>query len=272
MSIETEREALKPCPFCGGEAIYGFNFNAEWVECTDCGVDVVCDTFDEAAAAWNRRASFPSGVERVEPVANLTLPAGQTEPVAWRREWDGDVSDEGQWLLTDDPADLEDGHEWQPLFTAAPTKEQIERSVKWMRECFAHPPQTQPQGDAPHPANPSTTPSEPAYAGSPGYALAMRVMQSDLYRNLDPLERSECDELVRRGLASPSSTPGNSRESGDGVRATPTRSAVPDEFWNLLHEWADSRDPERIDWIEHRFGELFALAALGVDSSRGGQQ
>jgi hypothetical protein len=36
---------------------------------------------------------------------------------------------------------------------------------------------------------------------------------------------------------------------------------APDEFWRLLHEWADSTDEERRDAIEHRFGELFALAA-----------
>jgi hypothetical protein len=31
-----------------------------------------------------------------------------------------------------------------------------------------------------------------------GCALAVRVMQSDLYERLDDLERAECDELVRR--------------------------------------------------------------------------
>lgn len=32
-----------------------------------------------------------------------------------------------------------------------------------------------------------------------GYALAMRVLQSDLYPTLDELERAECDELIARG-------------------------------------------------------------------------
>jgi hypothetical protein len=32
-----------------------------------------------------------------------------------------------------------------------------------------------------------------------GYALAMRVLQSDLYSKLDDKERSECDEIIRRG-------------------------------------------------------------------------
>lgn len=34
-----------------------------------------------------------------------------------------------------------------------------------------------------------------------GYALAMRVLQSDLYKILDDKERAECDEFIRRGQA-----------------------------------------------------------------------
>lgn len=34
-----------------------------------------------------------------------------------------------------------------------------------------------------------------------GHALAMRVLQSDLYRQLDETERSECDELIRQKQA-----------------------------------------------------------------------
>lgn len=33
-----------------------------------------------------------------------------------------------------------------------------------------------------------------------GYALAMRVLQSELYRQLDDRERAECDELIQRGM------------------------------------------------------------------------
>lgn len=33
-----------------------------------------------------------------------------------------------------------------------------------------------------------------------GCALAMRVMQSDLYKELDDAERADCDELVQRNL------------------------------------------------------------------------
>jgi hypothetical protein len=42
---------------------------------------------------------------------------------------------------------------------------------------------------------------EPSGEGSLiGYALAMRVLQSDLYANLDEVERGECDALIRAGV------------------------------------------------------------------------
>ena len=68
---------LKPCPFCGGEAVlknneYGCgvydpetlavidSFDAEantfWVECEECfAMSNGCDTEEEAIEAWNRR-------------------------------------------------------------------------------------------------------------------------------------------------------------------------------------------------------------------------
>jgi len=39
-----------------------------------------------------------------------------------------------------------------------------------------------------------------------GYALAVRVLQSEVYAKLDERERAECDELVRRGLGRASSS------------------------------------------------------------------
>ena len=41
--------------------------------------------------------------------------------------------------------------------------------------------------------------AEPLFDDSFGYALAMRVLQSDLYKQLDDKERAECDELIARG-------------------------------------------------------------------------
>lgn len=62
-------EKLKPCPFCGGRARYvdlGVRDEfPDWdVECTKCGVVMICPskeegcttTRQEAKDAWNRRA------------------------------------------------------------------------------------------------------------------------------------------------------------------------------------------------------------------------
>lgn len=57
---------LEPCPFCGGEAIYGKSEASGRVRavCVDClaSTDWLAGT-DEAAAAWNRRAERTCNVE-----------------------------------------------------------------------------------------------------------------------------------------------------------------------------------------------------------------
>lgn len=50
-------------------------------------------------------------------------------PVAWRREWDGDVSDTDHWLYTEDESDTRDGHHWQALYLSAPTPEEVMQAV-----------------------------------------------------------------------------------------------------------------------------------------------
>lgn len=71
-------EALKPCPFCSGEAEQtsrsnGINYSGwqnavdHWVFCTtdNCFVHVgMCETSDEAADAWNTRADLPATDEQ----------------------------------------------------------------------------------------------------------------------------------------------------------------------------------------------------------------
>lgn len=48
---------LKPCPFCGGEAILIKGYFC-WVRCDYCGAETVAETSTtEAIAAWNRRAN-----------------------------------------------------------------------------------------------------------------------------------------------------------------------------------------------------------------------
>lgn len=54
---EKAMSELKPCPFCGGKAECFTVNSASWVYCTDCRCETwVCDTPEEAIAAWNRRA------------------------------------------------------------------------------------------------------------------------------------------------------------------------------------------------------------------------
>lgn len=53
-------EALKPCPFCGGEAEHSFrytkNYSYSVVGCKQCdAITKLCKTENEAIAAWNRR-------------------------------------------------------------------------------------------------------------------------------------------------------------------------------------------------------------------------
>ena len=48
---------LKPCPFCGGEAVYRTSMGVYWVKCIKCGVSI--DAAGDRKAAnerWNRRA------------------------------------------------------------------------------------------------------------------------------------------------------------------------------------------------------------------------
>lgn len=50
---------LKPCPFCGGDAILCENFDYAYVYCKDCGcqTDESRATANEAVDDWNTRAA-----------------------------------------------------------------------------------------------------------------------------------------------------------------------------------------------------------------------
>lgn len=58
-----DNEKLKPCPFCGGEAVVHTLGTGYIVECLECAVSTACEnTKAEAIAAWNRHncSEFPS--------------------------------------------------------------------------------------------------------------------------------------------------------------------------------------------------------------------
>lgn len=71
----SERESLKPCPFCGGEASLYFNPDqapdGEWrVSCYACDVALTqWDTPNGAITAWNTRARPEPSEAVVEAVA-----------------------------------------------------------------------------------------------------------------------------------------------------------------------------------------------------------
>lgn len=62
---------LKPCPFCGGEAILAENANSEelLVECCNCyaHTGLYCSE-QEAIDAWNRRVSPPFTLDELDAI------------------------------------------------------------------------------------------------------------------------------------------------------------------------------------------------------------
>jgi hypothetical protein len=50
----------------------------------------------------------------------------------------------------------------------------------------------------------------------------------------------------------------------DNDRAEPMKDRARDEFWNLIHEWADGGTEERIEWIEAELDKRLGL----VEASR----
>ena len=51
---------LKPCPFCGGEAVFapeGLVSGGYWIRCRDCNIEqpIVYLMSQDAIDAWNRR-------------------------------------------------------------------------------------------------------------------------------------------------------------------------------------------------------------------------
>lgn len=59
-------EAIKPCPFCGGEGVMHFYNDLYWIECPSCGYTAFLEqpSADVAVALWNNRPLE----DRLEPV------------------------------------------------------------------------------------------------------------------------------------------------------------------------------------------------------------
>ena len=66
VTLEPVEPELKPCPFCGGEALFDVSNPARWgwgndyhvVKCSDCGARIRPSSVKEqTTAVWNRRAS-----------------------------------------------------------------------------------------------------------------------------------------------------------------------------------------------------------------------
>ena len=62
----------------------------------------------------------------------LPEPAPHQEPVAWAREWEGDVSDIGNMIIEWNKEDCDDNPNWFPLFTVPPFPEPAPMSQVFM--------------------------------------------------------------------------------------------------------------------------------------------
>ena len=58
-------------------------------------------------------------------------------PVSWRREWDGDVSDLGQYVHADDADDLDHYGAWEALYSEFHVKPLIEAARCLLDACDA---------------------------------------------------------------------------------------------------------------------------------------
>lgn len=64
---------LKPCPFCGSEAVLIGTEKENWVECTnkDCGCEVFLGFNDKAIKVWNTRKPVDKVLEHLEVLCDL---------------------------------------------------------------------------------------------------------------------------------------------------------------------------------------------------------
>lgn len=66
-------------------------------------------------------------------------------------------------------------------------------------------------------------------------------------------------------LPSPKTGEGSAIEGASRVRVLNNNEKLRDEFWNLIHEWADGGTEERIEWVEQRIEELIVLRTSAIE-------
>lgn len=52
----------------------------------------------------------------------------EAEPVAWMREWEGDISDLGNMIFAQDKSELDDSPNWIPLYTSSRPMQRLTES------------------------------------------------------------------------------------------------------------------------------------------------
>ena len=74
MNDQISRQKLKPCPFCGGEAVILAGFEEHiWIFCEECKAEISAHTTEEEAIeAWNKRAEPPAvGIDKQRLIDKL---------------------------------------------------------------------------------------------------------------------------------------------------------------------------------------------------------
>ena len=105
-----------------------------------------------------------------------------------------------------------------------------------------------------------------------GYALAMHVLQSDLYHNLDDKERAECDEMIRAGQYAPPAGTGTGQLGVTGepnifMLAPPDPvPAQTDEKGRAMTYWGGLAAPAQTNTVP----QVPLPARIGLDESTSG--
>lgn len=112
MTDNKELRALKPCPFCGGEArlsdaesgVDGMGRLARNPRCYKCGADLgYCSDAGAATKAWNRRPAEDAKDARIaeleKAVVDLREALGPFARIDFKQRLLGAIGDRGDWDL-----------------------------------------------------------------------------------------------------------------------------------------------------------------------------